>query len=480
LRQLRAFLAQQRETLERHANGRVSLDGVLSTIPSSQMGNLGRSVASRLAGLCDGDSVDADRQWFFKPCLDEGETLTPRQQVVLNTTIRLSSWPLFPIAAFVREPLELTRTLAPGLTLAQADRDLIPLDDSDEKDFRSLCEGVATVRLRTALKSPDTKFEVRTLLGDLDINGLLESTLSQSVNKGGRELLQRAREIALKPFFQDTESAEGTRQTGKHASPPIYQTYLIERLKLSLPEPGGFAWERRAQDSAELRKKMVAAYLSVCREFKLDVRYSSADMVFQMSDKRIRDFLSFIHEIHEESGVSAGELSTATVTPEKQHVAISRASKSKQANIKASGVAAPTPTSRLIEALGAITRVVQTEGPGNRHLMATERGLFRVEISEVERGKYQDILSVIREAADAGYLHFSKADGRTWKFRVHTSLAAAFEFSYRGAYYETPISLRELTTICETADPDERTKIVKALGTRLSGDDSATPSLFAE
>lgn len=481
LRELRLHLSLQREAIERHASKRTPLDDVLDRVPTSQLGDIGRSVAKRLGMLCDQSANSDGPRWYFKACLDEGETLSVRQQIAINTVVRLSKWPLFPVVAFVREPTEPARTLEPSLTLAQTDRDLIFLDESGDKDFKALAEGVATVRLRAYLKAPSLVFNVRKVLGTVDLNALLATALRQSLNPEGRKLLERSIQNANEPIFGGLKVQGKNAGSAVNRSPPIYQTYLVERLRLTLPKPNTKAWQRRGQDSAELRKKHVAAYLSICRDYRIDVHYASADVILQMSDNRIRDFLSFLHEIHVESKLGAAEFADAEISVAVQHNAILRTSEKKRANVKGSGVAAPTYTGRLVDALGKITRIVQTEGPGDRHLIATERGVFRVEASDGEIGTYGPVLALVRDAAEAGYLYLSKFEGRTWKFRVHTSLAAAFGFSYRGAYYETPIKLRDLHNVCETADPDDRNKLVVELGARLAGDEFAgMPLLFEE
>ncbi len=474
----RRLLSARRDELERHAIGRSPASQVLEGLPIVQPGELSHSIASQLAAICESGQGEVPRRWHFKICFDESETLSPRQQVVLNTAVRLAKWPLFQVAAFVREPSELVRTQAEHLTLSDADRNLIYLDELDDPSFKQLAVGVASVRLQACLESPDVTFDPQKCLGSLSINGLLQSALKESVNKEARALVLRARKNAKQDFFaESTPRAKGRKPA---PAPPIYQTYLIERLKLELPEPNTPRWQRRAHDSAELRKKHVASYLAICKEYRVDVRYASAEMVLQMSDRRIRDFLSFLHAIHAESGAPTADFIESLVPTGKQHKAITRASTDKLRNVRESGVASPMPTSWLLDALGTITCKLQSGGPGNRHLASPERGLFTLTMHGEERSQHGTVLSIIQDAAEAGYLHLEQSEGRTWRFRMHTSLAASYIFSYRGAYYPTRIDISDLSSICSTVDPEDRSKLVSDLARRLGGDVSGTGWLFKE
>jgi hypothetical protein len=76
----------------------------------------------------------------------------------------------------------------------------------------------------------------------------------------------------------------------------------------------------------------------------------------------------------------------------------------------------------------------------------------------------------LREANEAGFLRIVESDSSEWKFRVHCSLAAAFGFSYRGAYYALKLRPDDLESLRTATDPREYKTIVRELGNRLSGE----------
>jgi hypothetical protein len=81
---------------------------------------------------------------------------------------------------------------------------------------------------------------------------------------------------------------------------------------------------------------------------------------------------------------------------------------------------------------------------------------------------------LITDASDAGFLKVVKQERAEWQFRVHCSLAAAYGFSYRGAYYPVEIRGRDLSALYEESDPKLRearlTQLEKWLGSDASGE----------
>jgi hypothetical protein len=258
--------------------------------------------------------------------------------------------------------------------------------------------------------------------------------------------------------------------TSSVESLPIYQTYIINELNLSIPEAHDSRWERRAQESRELRKKMVAAYLCICRELNTEVRYAFSDMVLQMSDKCIRDFLCQLDEIYKESALPLGDFVKTCVPVSKQNVALKRASQNKKESILQSGVTEPLEIGRIIDGLARITAVIQSR-PKAKALKSSERGKFVLRTTDHELTAHANTFGLIKEACEAGFLKMIESKGRKWQFRVHTSLAAFYCFSYRGAYYDTYLQLSDIESLQTTKDPEDFTKLVNKIGTRLSGEE---------
>ncbi len=476
-------------TIERYA----IYGGEASSVASDytgQIGEFGRCVAKRLGELCNIQIDEPMYKWFFKICMDEGECLSNNDRLVFNTMTRLSEWPLFHVVCFVERPEDISSTLIPNLTLSDADRTLILLEDMTDREFRILGEGVATIRMQELLEDFTVKFDTKMCLGKLNINKMAMSILEESTSRKAKDLLANAREKMKDPIICNMLSGKADQRADDEDTLiekseeinldllPIYQTYLIQKLNLVLPTPDDPQWARRAQESAELRKKMVAAYLSLCDEMGMNVRYATADMVLQMSDKCIRDFLTFIHEIFIESKFSLHNFIKNQVPMKIQDKAIKHASNLKRNSLKQSGIISPTEAGRIIDALAKITKYIQTKSPDLSHLEATERGKFTLSMQPTEREIFTSVLKLIKDAAQAGFLIISQEGESKWKFRVHTSLAAFFGFSYRGAYYDTPLDIKELDAIRQSSDLDDFEKHVEKISKRLAGWKNDIGTLF--
>lgn len=480
LKQFANVIRRLRREIENSARLKRSPQHVLQTFPMGQVGEFGRSVAKLLAQFCNKYAGNNNGSWYFKIAMDEAECLTPFQQRVLNTAVRLSERPVSFVVSYVRLPEDTTTTLVPHLSLQQADRHLIVLDDLTDIEFQHLAEGVATVRIQTQLQNRVARFNAVRLLGKLDIDELIEGILKSSVNPKAKELLTKADQLRMQPFLADISADNrGTSLRNRRGKkrPLLYKIYLIDRLKISIPSPGDKTWRRRRQDSAELRKKIVAAYLSICRELDVQVRYGFADMVFQMSDKCVRDFLAQMHEIFQEANRDLNVFLRKSVPLNKQDRALKRASKQKKDSIPKSGVASAPEIGRLVDGLGQITAIVQTSGPDYASLRSPERGRFRLNTTNgKETSTNSHLLELVAEAAEAGFLRVIKQEPSVWEFQVHCSLAAEYGFSYRGAYYPTVLTFDDLQALCKDGDSTQRQAILKQIVAKLNGQGEATNS----
>jgi len=458
-----------RQKLEAAAKKKIHPHHIIDDYPIGHIGDFGRSIGSYITDFLDSIDSEAEPHWHLKVCLDEAECLSPFQRLVLNTSIRLAKSHVFYVISFVDSLVDITRTLIPNMTLQQADRELINLDQMNDETFRSLAEGVANVRI-DKLNPHCSLFDVDSVLGKLDINSLLMDILTVSESSIAKDLLKKAAELAREPFFEvdEEKSASEVINTRNSTSLPIYQAYIIKALDLIVPEPHDPKWRRRAQESRELRKKMVAAYLCICKELNTEAHYAYAEMVLQMSDKCIRDFLRQVDGIYRESGLSLETFVESRVHVAKQNIALRRASESKKESIRQSGVTAPLEIARIIDGLARITAIIQS-GPTTKALKSSERGNFVITAKTDEVITYSNTFELIKEACEAGFLKMIESTGRKWRFRVHTSLAAFYCFSYRGAYYDTHLRITDIESLQTTKDPDEFNKTVHQIAKRLSG-----------
>ena len=88
-----------REEMDRLALSKSDPSAALSLFPTKAPGGFVAIMAAKLAELCDSGET-SDKGWHFKVCMDEGESLTRTQQLLLSTIIRTCSFPFLPIASF--------------------------------------------------------------------------------------------------------------------------------------------------------------------------------------------------------------------------------------------------------------------------------------------------------------------------------------------------------------------------------------------
>jgi hypothetical protein len=181
-----------------------------------------------------------------------------------------------------------------------------------------------------------------------------------------------------------------------------------------------------------------------------------------------------MHEIFIKAGLDVAAFTVTQVAPEIQDAALKTASKKKKEHIPSSGVGSPAETLRIVDALGQLTARLQTTLLENRGLRSSERGLFVLNTNTGE-SVLEVVRRLLKEATEAGFLRIVNEGLDQWQFRVHCSLAAAYGFSYRGAYYSTRIRLPELVAFYQEADSKRRAEIIDEIGTALSGDLAPLP-----
>lgn len=451
-------LVQRLHAAQRELEGAVLYDREISTSileAVANVGELGRELGQDLGNLCNEDNPL--EPWYFKACLDEAESLGAFGRKVLNTIVRMSKAPLYIVAAFVGPPEALVETLNQSLTLAEDDRSLIHLSKQTNKEFKQLAEGVATARIQESSGSSEHSVKLDSILGKLDLNGLSIGLLKESVNPEGRALLQRATE------GQDLD---------------VLSTFLEYALQKDAPPESEHRWEKRRRDSAFRRKAMVAAYLALCQKIGAVPRYSSSDMVIEMSDHCIRDFLRFLNDIYIESEATPEIFCSMAIGAKIQDVAIKRASHTKVDCLAESGVHEPLPTRRIIEGLAQITSALQRSGRDNSNFKSPERGLFKLSITNLTETDRLWLGSLLSEAIEAGFLILKDKTPEYWSFRVHKSLAAFYKFSYRGAYYPVSLAGADLLTLAKASDSAELTRSINAITVKLLGGDPDSTPLF--
>lgn len=481
-RQFADVLRNRREKLEELAlwNSPIERDFLTRHYPMHHLGEFGRTIGTYFAQFCDrcapADEESGGSKWHFKVCLDEAEYLSPFQRRVINSIVRLTSVPISFVIAYVRATDDVSTTLLPNMSLQPADRDIHNLDFMGDAEFQELAEGAATVRITHHLGTQIDTFRTRALLGPLDINGLLWGILSASEKPRAKELLALAAALADTPFYR---SAPGNSPSGSDGEAlPIYQAYIIDKLKLQLPGPDSPRWRKRAQESAEIRKRMVAAYLCICADLKQSVRYGSSEMLLQMSDKCVRDYLAQMNEVFLDFGRPLAEFLTSVVPLISQDRALKEASYKKRDFLPQSGISSPREAEALVDGLASLTAKLQSATDSPATLRSSERGVFNLTRSSIPDDAAW-VMRLITEAAEAGYLKVLSDEEKHLTFRVHCSLAAAYGSSYRGAYYKVNIAHEHLLALIRCpAERKDRVALVSKLAQVLDKVEVPTLPLF--
>lgn len=465
----RAFL-KMRRTLEDYAKKRECLSKIIDVLPVEQVGSFSNFVADNLSDLCK-KSSKKDQAWYFKVCLDEAETLSLFNQKVINTLVRLATGHMAYVVSFVREIDDPTSTLIPNLTLQQADRNIINLDEMSENEFQQLAEGVATVRVKHFADDIEHSFSIEKIYSKLNINTLLVTILKKAESLFSKELLENAKKLANTDYYQDLK--KNPQQNAydvdlNNHDFPVYQAYLFDKLNLEVPSPDTPRWKRRSQESINIRKKMVAAYLCICKELKYtNPLYAFDQMLLGVSCKCIRDFLLFVDESFMVSKKSLKLFLDSKLDVELQNKAFRQASAKKFDSIpSSSGVSAPGKIGKMIDSLAKLTSYIQTNGPDNIALRSCERGIFSLNCKECTRNS-EEILRLLVEAGEAGFLKIKSTKDDKFEFQVHHSLAPKYNFSYRGSYYKINLRFSDLEEVIFRENNDSAVRLIQK---RLSGD----------
>lgn len=451
-REIFALMHPMRRALERLARAGAPVADVLDLFPAGAPGSFGRTIGSLASrALSEGDAAD----WSFRVCMDEGEVLTLRQQRAVNTALRLAEWPVFPVVAYVSRPLDVTTTFLTNQTLQLADRQILLLDEMRDPDFRKLVEGVANARIKQIGGPPS--LSTRKLLGDLDLNGLLLRILRTSESVEAEALL--------------AEAQAQMNSDDPHTAPPIYETYLRRHRRELVGATGDSPRDVRRRSSTTYRKQMVGAYLTICKQFGKRPLFASSEMLLQLCDRCVRDFLWQMDALFRAANVDIQSFAATTLEVATQDSAFREASNSKMALFQERVVSAPAEANQVVDGLARTTHEIQSLGRNYEQLRSPERGIFSYRLLPGERAEDSaSNAAVIRGAAEAGYLRILPSDPGVLRFRVHASLAPKYRFSYRGAYYDvSPLEASEIASLREASGEDSLSRAIAQLVARLTG-----------
>ena len=351
--------------------------------------------------------------------------------------------------AYVAMPREVSRTLLPNQSLSEADRHLEERDEMADTKFKRLSEGVSKSRVRAMLEDESADFDLTQILGPLELDRWALEVLGKSESPEVEALIQRAKALA--------------QERGSEAPPPILEVYLSD-VEGRTPR----VQTTRKESSEGIRKKRPAAYIALLRKFGFDVRYASEPMVLQLSDGCIRDYLLQMDELFVLRDQALPEfIAGVGIHWSEQDVAFKRASRKKRKNIVRRVEATPEEVERVVDGLARVTERLQ------RDIVPPESGCFVLQLKE--GGEALEIeLEILREANRTGYLRILEEDNERIEWRVHTSLAPAYGFSYRGAYYPVPLTVADLANLRTAPNDSAAATVVGNIIQRFSPPASGT------
>lgn len=459
-----SLIRLRRKELESQAIAGNNTSETISSRTWPTVGETARAFGKKLAKVLDEGAEATSDKWHFKCCFDEAECLDQKQLKVVNTVIRTCEWPISYVVSFVGQPDDLSLTSFQNLTTQQADLSIIQLDNLESRQFQALCDGVGNIRVQAALEGMEegdkTIFKTESVLGKLNMNELVGEMVKGSEGRFAKELVEITEKFKETPWFE-TFADENPQ--------PYIQAYLADRL--SLQPPSSLPRAKREQASREFRKKFVSSYLSICRELdRRKVPFAYSNMVFGISDNCVRDYLSQMQHIFEQAGKSVSDFLTGGVRWKQQNDAIHKASEEKRDSIMTGEkLSNPERVRRLTIALGGLTAILQ-RGESNKtnHLRSSERGVFHFGEPISPIGNDNVIYKILKDASEAGFLRLKQDGEKIVTFKVHASMAPAFGFSYRGAYYYVPLKKQDILDILDTTKPKELVDLSKTIASRLA------------
>lgn len=424
----------------------------------AQPGVFINELASGLRDLACAAEGTCSPGFHLKICIDDCETLQSAQQRFLNSLVRNTRNPLFWVVSYVSVDYDSTNTVYYNQTLSDADRTQLLLDEMGNTEFYRLCEGVSLLRIyysdptirQTPLDAlPRDFFRLDAMLGKVSINALLANQAQHSLSAEFTQLVERAR------------AKEKSR--GRNHIPPIFETYVLEKLGQRLADG------REANRGAYLRRKNVAALLTICSEFRVaNIPYVGATTIVSLSNGCIRDYLELMGSIFDEAlqreeirGVEDLRQRETPLSLDVQRIGVRASSRAKFDGIRNIIERDWAEATRTVEFIGKLTALLQSNPNVESTLATPERGNFIFDLSVLSEdngapsGRRAFITRVLRRCEADGLLRPARGDqnddeeAHELAFHLHRRFAPEFGFSYRGPYGLLRMPMAEFAEMCE-------------------------------
>jgi hypothetical protein len=469
------------------AGARNRLEAALDALPDTRPGRFLNTIATILHRLVTHPTHANGllETFHFKVCFDEAETLSPEQQIYLNSIVRTSEAPLFWVVATVDRTFEATETTELGQSLTSADRQVIYLDGQrTDQDFKEFAKQIVSLRVRNALgcyktleptEYDDVTVEFARLLDLFSVNTAISRLIGGSHSRFTEQLREWASELDKEVLEPLAEKAQKNKKK-QAPEPRFYEAYLLRKLfpDRSYRDIVPNNVRERKNWLAGLRRKQYGALLCIVREGRFQyVPYYGDRSLLNLADGNIRELLEIMGSLYdaavEQYGedallLVAGRLGDRRISWSLQRKAFERASASKLNGIANRHAEIGGSVSKLINCFGQLTYLLQTDIEGVTALRTPERGNFEFRLEEVSSTGGLDRRQVIdrtREVVDrciedsllkeVGSANQAAGDDGSriiYQVRVHQRFAPLFKTSIRGAYETLSIPANAVAEVC--------------------------------
>lgn len=456
----------------------------------------------------------------FKFCLDDCEVLNTTQQISINTLVRICKHPMSWVVSYVGSQFENSRTYIEQQTLSDADRLVESLDLRNEKEFKSLCQAVAGLRLmfdvsdEVRIKRPNLQiedwFSIDQRLGSRSVNDLIDAMIRRSVSPVAKRLKTAAEQLQQNNLASIDQSSDHRRDT-----PPYYEAYVllhwvpsVSAFKTEFSEIDEQQLIERARklnshaEAAWLRRKQRGALLHLASRIGLrTLPLAGGNVVLSLADGSIRDFLEILGSIYEVfvknreldpndlATVDRFTLSASRIAYGTQTEGIYSASRSYHQGVSARSDKDFDVVLRLIEGLGHYTAILQSDHTDPSVLSTAERGVFNVRFESADNvfsaeavARERIVWNTIRQAELAGYVRTIDVNTRevlnnpnpisgTLLIRLHRRFSPYFRFSFRGPYEVTTLLSSDLWNLCDRQKPIDTRSWAENLAGRVPLED---------
>lgn len=485
-RALRSMVRRMNE-----ACGRGYVKSLVDKLPACEPNEFLSFVIERLSQSIAHSKLASGQKLGFKFCLDDCEVMSPLQRKSVNTLVRKSKFPISWVICSVGEAVEAGETFIDEQPLTDADRRVVSLDDRDRPEFQALCEAVASLRVyfslgqdrRPAVTGPEVEryFSLKTRLGTVVVNDIIETMISRSTSPLARQLREAAE------FLHGLNLSQYGLELTASGALPYYQAYVLWHWT---GQKENFSAISRAADfskigknakamkakskQAWMRRKSVGAMLQIANRLGFRrLPMSGVNVITSLADGSIRDFLEIMAEIFDRFAKERGTLSSDEILQKFARSGSKISAKTQTDGIYASsdafydGIGILTDSNaeavmRFITALGSLTHHLQANFEDPSALATAERGLFFIDAARsypANAIQIELINQIIHRAELSGYLRATTSkrgtstaeDNEAPKisgFRLHRRFAPRFMFSYRGAYEPVKLTEDSLYQVC--------------------------------